>query len=667
MDSDDAIFLERWIYHRDASAFNELVRRYASLVYNAGRRVLGNPAEAEDVAQECFLALARSEQPPAAYLGPWLHRVATNIAIGRLRASARRQAREHAYTGTIPPSTEPGWDDMRACVDEAIAVLPETMRAPLVAHFLEGQSQADIARVLGIPRQTLTNRIHRGVEEVRAHLRRKGIVAGSAGLGALLSTSAAEAAPLPPSLISDLGKVDLSGMRSAQDAAQTTGLAAGTKWIAACALITLVAALAYLCVHGNTLPSFAHAVHAANLEPQDQEVVVDTEEMQRAIMADASPPLLNLPEAPTEIIVGHIESYSGRQTAAALFNEIEQVLPGVKITYDNSLKGKPAVPDRLLYEERLADLIYVYAGPASVLNEVTGLARAGRIRPLDEIPAIRERLALEDFYENVLEPVRFDGNLWALPVRMVVPVLLDLGEPNLDSTTWDSVIASAEAASFGSGGEQYGDQRALYEDFYLLWRTLIQQSGLKLVEGRTYRLDDPRCEEAFGAVARLFARPAEQADIWLASSDALTDLPNALDSLMHTLPRAQNSDVYCAAWTWYVAVRSDVSDAQVEAIARFLEILLSYEVQVRVMNLSFSVPVRPSIVQRATREMPDYGPLLSMAERLRFRQPGKFSEQAETVLLKAFQDALHTPEAYQKLIAEASGAIKSLGDVADNP
>jgi len=245
-----------------------------------------------------------------------------------------------------------------------------------------------------------------------------------------------------------------------------------------------------------------------------------------------------LMSAETEIVVGHIDSYSGRRQAEQMFAEIAAGLPEVAITYDHSLRGKPADPlelNRLLYEERLADVLVVYAGPAKVLNEISGLARAGRIMPLDQIPGAQERLRFDDFYPNVLEPVTFDGHLWALPTRMVVPVLIDHTE-ELDSSTWETFIQSVEETSFGSAAERYNLPGKLVEDFYLLWRTLLRQSGLQLGQHGLYDLDDPRCWEAFQAIHRLYLRRAERPEILIGSSDVLTDFPDLLNSLVHDFP-----------------------------------------------------------------------------------------------------------------------------------
>jgi len=80
MASDDSL-LQRYAQTRDADAFAELTRRYAGLVYGACLRVTGNHADAEDVAQECFLELAQKASAITVSLPGWLHMLAQRRAI----------------------------------------------------------------------------------------------------------------------------------------------------------------------------------------------------------------------------------------------------------------------------------------------------------------------------------------------------------------------------------------------------------------------------------------------------------------------------------------------------------------------------------------------------------------------------------------------------------
>src|SRR5262245_55915214 len=132
----DMGLLERWIAARDAEAFNELVTRYSALVYGACRRVLGNEADAEDVAQDCFLTLARSAAAPRHSISGWLHKLATHRALDRRKAELRRRRREQLFAERKTAEAEPAWNQVQEYVDEAILTLPEKIRGVIVAHFL---------------------------------------------------------------------------------------------------------------------------------------------------------------------------------------------------------------------------------------------------------------------------------------------------------------------------------------------------------------------------------------------------------------------------------------------------------------------------------------------------------------------------------------------------
>ncbi|MBI2426097.1 MAG: sigma-70 family RNA polymerase sigma factor [Candidatus Hydrogenedentes bacterium] len=206
----DEIALNLWMDRRDPNAFMAIVQRYGRMVYGASYRILGNVSDAEDVTQECFQALAEGKAPDRTLaIGPWLHAVATNRSLNRVRSESRRRRRETEYAGERNAEAVIQWDDVYDMIDAAIAELPEKHRAPLVAHFLCGQSHMEIAKRLGIPRRTVSNRIGSAVEELRTLLKRRGVVVGAAGLLGLLEANGVSALPLPQSLEVALGKLAL--------------------------------------------------------------------------------------------------------------------------------------------------------------------------------------------------------------------------------------------------------------------------------------------------------------------------------------------------------------------------------------------------------------------------------------------------------------------------
>lgn len=209
MKTADSNLLRAWIDRRDAEAFGEIVRRYAGLVYGSALRILANSPDAEDVSQECFLALAGTDGPAPRSLPAWLHAVATRQALKRIRSDRTRERRERAHAKRAPEHVDPAWEEIKSYVDEAIEDLPEDLRYAVTAHFLLQRTHRTIARELGVTRQAVSYRIGKGVEEIRRGLKRRGISAPAALLGTLLGAHAHAAAP--SELSASLGKLAIAG------------------------------------------------------------------------------------------------------------------------------------------------------------------------------------------------------------------------------------------------------------------------------------------------------------------------------------------------------------------------------------------------------------------------------------------------------------------------
>lgn len=210
MSDADRIALERWIVQNDAAAFREIVVRHSAMVYATCRRMLGNATEAEDVTQECFETLAQSKNVPGAHLGAWLHRVATNISTKRIRSDNRRREREKRFAAQGETQAQVEWKDIYEHVDEAMGELPDKFRVPILAHFLQDESQVDIAEALDVSPQTVSYRIKRGTELLGRALRRRGIGVATVALAAMLAEDLAAASPIPASLTTSLGKLALA-------------------------------------------------------------------------------------------------------------------------------------------------------------------------------------------------------------------------------------------------------------------------------------------------------------------------------------------------------------------------------------------------------------------------------------------------------------------------
>jgi RNA polymerase sigma-70 factor, ECF subfamily len=149
-----------------SEALEELFRRHWRRAHRAAFLVIGDPAAAEDVAQESFLAAIRAldrfdRRRP---FGAWLHRITVNRAIDFARARSLRAA------STLSAATEGAATEREAISDElveALAGLGPEHRAVVVLRYVLEYTPGEIAEILGIPRGTVNSRLRRGLDRLR--------------------------------------------------------------------------------------------------------------------------------------------------------------------------------------------------------------------------------------------------------------------------------------------------------------------------------------------------------------------------------------------------------------------------------------------------------------------------------------------------------------------
>lgn len=210
----DFALLDRFANQGDEEAFAEIVRRYAGVVYATSYRVVQDRGRAEDVAQEVFFKLLRRPQSVSQSLGGWLHQCATRLALDDVRSETARRKREANRRIELPDEETQAqtWAELSPHVDEALSALPEEYKELLVSHFLQGKSQNAIAVETRTSPATISRRMRDAVTALRAELRRKGVVVAPALLVGLFKMNApSQAALVPPSLMTELGKMAIVG------------------------------------------------------------------------------------------------------------------------------------------------------------------------------------------------------------------------------------------------------------------------------------------------------------------------------------------------------------------------------------------------------------------------------------------------------------------------
>src|ERR1051325_2117745 len=172
----------------DAEQFEVFMRNYQDMVFATAVRLLGNVADAEDVAQAAFLKarerFAEIGSSPTA--GGWLKTVTTNLCLNHL---TRYRARwrffselrdenddpeggfEHRLAAESATDAEAGPADQRELLEQALRRLPDAHCVPLVLYHFENKSYEEIAGQLGVSLGKVKTDIHRGREALKNKLK----------------------------------------------------------------------------------------------------------------------------------------------------------------------------------------------------------------------------------------------------------------------------------------------------------------------------------------------------------------------------------------------------------------------------------------------------------------------------------------------------------------
>jgi RNA polymerase sigma factor (sigma-70 family) len=199
----DHVLLERFGARRDEAAFAALVRRHGPMVLAVCRRVLQHEQDAEDAFQAVFCVLARKAVAirRGTALSGWLYVVASRIARKAKGLQVRRRMREKELPDVPAPDNPPAWEwrDLWPILDEEVNRLPERYRQPFVLCELEGKTNQEAAAELRCPAGTVSSRLTRARERLRARLARRGLALSAGTLAAAL-VSQTSAAVVPTGL-----------------------------------------------------------------------------------------------------------------------------------------------------------------------------------------------------------------------------------------------------------------------------------------------------------------------------------------------------------------------------------------------------------------------------------------------------------------------------------
>jgi len=173
--AEDATLLE-WAAEGDRLAFDQLAARHLPMLYRVALRITGQPAEAEEVAQEAMLRLwqhAARFDPEQARLSTWLHRIAANLAIDRARRARTAPPQEAGLVPDPTPGPEAALEERqrRDRLTAALEELPPRQRAALALSYDQGLSGAEAAAALSVSTRALEGLLRRARRFLSARLR----------------------------------------------------------------------------------------------------------------------------------------------------------------------------------------------------------------------------------------------------------------------------------------------------------------------------------------------------------------------------------------------------------------------------------------------------------------------------------------------------------------
>jgi RNA polymerase sigma factor (sigma-70 family) len=254
-------------------AFEEIVRRYAAMVFGVCLKTTRNAHDAEDATQAVFLTLAvqcknRHAAREISYVGPWLQKVARRTSLDIRRSKKRRTLREETHAasnghangngnGTYTDNGASGAgidvEELKVVLNEELNQLPAKYRLPMILHYYGGLTREQIAQELGCKPSTLGVRIHRGRQMLAKRLTERGAspiemgMSLTAGLtlavrsavsdGMVASTSKAAAKLMAGE---ELGAMISSHVLNVAHGAIGTALVAKLKLVAAVVVIALM-------------------------------------------------------------------------------------------------------------------------------------------------------------------------------------------------------------------------------------------------------------------------------------------------------------------------------------------------------------------------------------------------------------------------------------------
>ena len=162
----------------DANAFETLMGAYEKKIYALCLRMMGNPHDGEDAAQEAMLRIWRT-------FSTWVYRVTASCCMDAIRKRQRHEQPSLEEMGEASgfdpadggetPQEQTERKETRSAIRQAIAAVPEGMREVFLLRDVHGLSVEETAQALQIAQGTVKSRLARAREKIAAELKRRGV------------------------------------------------------------------------------------------------------------------------------------------------------------------------------------------------------------------------------------------------------------------------------------------------------------------------------------------------------------------------------------------------------------------------------------------------------------------------------------------------------------
>lgn len=184
-DDENRIHVERMLRVKkgDVKALEELIEAHQAAVIGTIAKMMGNPSDAEDLAQQVFIRLWKSapRYEPKAKFTTWLFTITRNLVFNETRRRYRKhevsmEAGEEAYHITLPDSNTPTpgdavlQDELQRAIDDAIQKLPEKQRMAVILRRYEDLPYEEIGKILDLSLSAVKSLLFRARADLRKHL-----------------------------------------------------------------------------------------------------------------------------------------------------------------------------------------------------------------------------------------------------------------------------------------------------------------------------------------------------------------------------------------------------------------------------------------------------------------------------------------------------------------